>query len=83
VTITVEDDHLVMAPVYKNPFSGEDMVFPPTRALPISEWAIVGTDGDFAGGTAQFIPNVDNTAPRFLRFGGRLAPRTSPPGSLS
>jgi CubicO group peptidase (beta-lactamase class C family) len=77
MTITIEDGQLTIAPVYKNPFTQEDMAFPPIKVAPTSEWEIIGTEGDFAGTTAQFIPNADNTAPRFIRFGGRLVPKVS------
>ena len=73
-TLSVCDGALLMSVAENNPFSGETFTYPPIPLVPIGEWEVMATEGEWKGSRAQFIPG-ENGPPRFLRLGGRLAPR--------
>jgi hypothetical protein len=72
--VSLEDGVLTMTVAGHNPFSGEKVEYPPIPLVPVGEWEVMATEGEWKGTRAQFIPG-DDARPRFLRLGGRLAPR--------
>lgn len=73
-TVALRDGALTMTVTANNPFSGEKIEHPPIPLAPLGEWEAIATGGDWEGSRARFIPG-ENGRPRFLRLGGRLAPR--------
>lgn len=72
--VTLDDGTLAMTVSGINPFSGEAVEFPPIPLHPIGEWEVMASEGEWKGSRSRFIPGEDGR-PRFLRLGGRLAPR--------
>lgn len=72
--VTLEDGALTMTVTGNNPFSGEKIAYPPIPLVTISAWEVMATEGEWKGSWSRFIPG-DDGRPRFLRLGGRLAPR--------
>lgn len=72
--VTLEDGALTMTVTGNNPFSGEKIAYPPIPLVPIGAWEVMATEGEWKGSRSRFIPG-DDGRPRFLRLGGRLAPR--------
>jgi hypothetical protein len=79
-TVTLNDGALTMTVSGNNPFSGEKIEYPPIPLVPLSEWEVMATEGDWEGSRARFVPGEDGR-PRFLRLGGRLAPRQAGPAA--
>jgi CubicO group peptidase (beta-lactamase class C family) len=79
-TVTLNDGALTMTVSGNNPFSGEKIEYPPIPLVPLSEWEVMATEGDWEGSRARFVPGEDGR-PRFLRLGGRLAPRQADPAA--
>jgi CubicO group peptidase (beta-lactamase class C family) len=75
-TVTTENGSLKFTLRMKNPFSGEEVELPPIVAKPLSEWEFIATEGDFEDSKLEFIPG-DGGKARFVRLGGRLAPRVA------
>lgn len=73
-TAALRDGALTMTVTGNNPFSGEKCEYPPIPLAPLSEWEVIATGGDWEGSRARFIPG-ENGRPRYVRLGGRLAPR--------
>ena len=73
-TVALRDGALTMTVGGNNPFSGEQFEYPPIPLVPIGEWEVMATGGEWKGSRAQFIPG-EHGRPRFMRLGGRLAPR--------
>lgn len=74
-TVTAEDGGLKIVLRMKNPFSGEEMELPPIIAKPLGEWEFMAIEGDFEESKIEFIPGGEGGKARFVRLGGRLAPR--------
>jgi CubicO group peptidase (beta-lactamase class C family) len=72
--VALEDGALTMTVTGNNPFSGEKIAYPPIPLVPTGEWEVMATEGEWKGSRSRFIPG-DDDRPRFLRLGGRLAPR--------
>jgi CubicO group peptidase (beta-lactamase class C family) len=79
-TVALHDGELTMTVVGNNPFSGETIEYPPIPLAPLGEWELIATGGDWEGSRMRFIPG-DDGRPRFVRLGGRLAPRQPDAGS--
>jgi hypothetical protein len=73
-TVTMCDGALTMMVVGNNPFSEETIEYPPIPLASLGEWEVIATGGEWEGSRMQLIPGEDGR-PRFLRLGGRLAPR--------
>ena len=72
VSVSVQGDTLRADIVSHSPLSDKETKLPPITLAPIGEREFVVTDGEMKGSRVEFIPTASD-APRFIRYGGRLA----------
>lgn len=72
ITVTRAPGGVTLEALRRGGLSGkEEQRLPPIPLAHIGGWEFIGTEGEWEGMRAEFIPD-DDGAPRYLRFGSRL-----------
>ncbi len=75
MTVSADNGGISVVTRYNNPFTQEEMEFPALHAQPLSEWEYLAVEEGGEESRIEFLPNGEGSAARFIRFGGRLAPK--------